>query len=109
MREFSEGLICLSGDDDGPIQEWLEKNDMEQARAQVAELKDIFGADDFYIELMDHALETQPATIASLRQLAEEFDLKVVATNATQTKSTSSPLPKCASSSRTFPMLVITH
>ena len=81
LREFSEGLICLSGDDDGPIQEWLEKNDMEQARAQFAELKDIFGADDFYIELMDHALETQPATIASLRQLAEEFDLKVVATN----------------------------
>lgn len=81
LREFSEGIICLSGDDDGPIQEWLEKNDMEQARAQVAELKDIFGAEDFYIELMDHALETQPAVIASLRQLAEEYDVKVVATN----------------------------
>ena len=81
LREFSEGIICLSGDEDGPIHEWLEKNDIEQARAQVAELKDIFGADDFYIELMDHALETQPATIASLRQLAGEFDLKVVATN----------------------------
>ena len=54
---------------------------MEQARAQVAELKDIFGAEDFYIELMDHALEHNPSTIASLRELAEEFSLKVVATN----------------------------
>ena len=81
LRTYSEGLICLSGDDEGPIQEWLEKGDMEQAREQVAELKEIFDADDFYIELMDHALETQPATIASLRKLAGEFDLKVVATN----------------------------
>lgn len=81
LRKFSEGIICLSGDDEGPIHEWLDKGDIEQARQQVAELKDIYGADDFYIELMDHALETQPATIASLRKLADEFDLKVVATN----------------------------
>lgn len=81
LRKFSEGLICLSGDDNGPIHEWLEKGDMEKAREQVAELVDIFGKEDFYIELMDHTVEEQAATIPALRGLAEEFGLKVVATN----------------------------
>ncbi|GAA5497605.1 DNA polymerase III subunit alpha [Rubritalea halochordaticola] len=81
LSKFSEGLICLSGDDNGPIHEWLEKGDMEKAREQVAELVDIFGKEDFYIELMDHAVEEQSETIPALRGLAEEFGLKVVATN----------------------------
>jgi len=81
LKKFSEGLICLSGCDNGPIHEWLDCGDMEKAREEVAFLKQTFGADDFYIELMDHDMEKQTERIAQLRQLAKEFDLKVVATN----------------------------
>lgn len=81
LQKFSEGIICLSGCDRGPIHEWLNKGDLDQARATVAELIDIFGQDDFYIELMDHSLESQASTIPQLCQLAAEFNLKVVATN----------------------------
>ncbi len=81
LAKYSEGVICLSGDEDGPIQEWLEIGDMDKAREEVKLLKEIYGAEDFYIELMDHNLEHQTKNIPILCGLAEEFDLKVVATN----------------------------
>jgi len=81
LKKYAEGIICLSGCQNGPIHEWLEQGDMESARGEVALLKDIFGAEDFYIELMDHDLESQSEQIPILRGFAEEFGLKVVATN----------------------------
>ncbi len=81
LRRFSEGVICLSGCSNGPIHEWLEIGDLDKAREEVALLKDIYGGEDFYIELMDHSLESQDETIPILRGFAEEFGLKVVATN----------------------------
>ena len=81
MREFSEGVICLSGCSEGPIHEWLDVGDMEKARAEIESLIDIYGKEDFYIELIDHELESQSKNIPILREFAKEFDLKVVATN----------------------------
>lgn len=81
LKKYANGIICLTGCDKGPIHEWLEKGDLEKAREEVATLKDIYGADDLYIELMDHELERQSKNIPILRRLAEETGLKVVATN----------------------------
>jgi len=81
MREFAEGVICLSGCGEGPIHEWLDVGDIDSARAEVQTLIDIYGKEDFYIELMDHELESQSKNIPHLRGFADEFNLKVVATN----------------------------
>ena len=81
IREFAEGIICLSGCSQGPIHEWLDVGDMDNARAEVETLINIFGKEDLYIELMDHELESQSRNIPHLLNFAEEFGLKVVATN----------------------------
>ncbi len=81
MREYAEGLICLSGCSQGPIHEWLDVGDIDKARAEVKALIDIYGKENFYIELMDHEVESQSKNIPHLRNFAKEFDLKVVATN----------------------------
>lgn len=81
LRKYAEGLICLSGCSDGPIHEWLEIGDLSKARNEVLVLKEIFGVEDFYIELIDHELERQAKNIPILCGFASEFGLKVVATN----------------------------
>ena len=81
LAKYSEGIICLSGCSNGPIHEWLNTGDIQKAKAEVQLLKDTFGPEDFYIELIDHGLESQSNTIPILCELATEFGLKVVATN----------------------------
>ena len=81
LRKYAEGIICLSGGSESPIHEWLDKADLDKARQEVQTLKDIYGNEDFYIELMDHELEKQSKNIPILRGFADEFSLKVVATN----------------------------
>ncbi len=78
---FSEGIICLSGCAHGPIQEWLEKGDTESAFAEAKALCEIFGKEDFYIELMNHGLEEQQHTNEVLNGFANQLGVKVVATN----------------------------
>jgi len=81
LEKFSEGLICMSGDSEGPIHEWLEKNDKEEANNVVKRLKAIYGEDDFYIELMDHELEKQREFNLELIEMAKANGVKLVATN----------------------------
>ena len=81
LRQYADGLICLSGCSEGPIHEWLDKGDLDKAREEVQTLKEIFGAEDFYIELVDHELEKQSKNIPLLCGFAKEAGLKVVATN----------------------------
>ncbi len=81
MKQHAEGVLCLSGCAHGPIQEWLEKGDQEAAFAEAQALCEIYGKDDFYIELMDHGYEEQRETNAILADIAQRLGVKVVATN----------------------------
>ncbi len=81
LREFSKGIICLSGCISGPVNEWIRMDDLEKARQQMAELLDIYGKDHLYVEIHDHGLEDQRKVTPILLDLAQEFDLKPVAAN----------------------------
>ncbi|MBK1855657.1 DNA polymerase III subunit alpha [Verrucomicrobiaceae bacterium 5K15] len=81
LAKFAEGLICLSGCINGSVNEWLHKNDIESARQEIITLRDIFGADDFYLELNDQGLEIQQSINTQLKAFSEELGLKMVATN----------------------------
>ncbi len=81
LREFSKGIICLSGCISGPVNEWIRLDDLEKARAQMAELLDIYGKDHLYVEIHDHGLEDQRKVTPVLLDLAQEFGLKPVAAN----------------------------
>ena len=81
LRKYSEGLICLSGDIDSEINEFILGERPDDARASLLEFREIFGPENFYLELMDHGSANQQRCNKQLIQWGKEFDLKTVATN----------------------------
>ncbi|KRP37190.1 MAG: DNA polymerase III subunit alpha [Opitutaceae bacterium BACL24 MAG-120322-bin51] len=81
LAQYSEGLIGFSGCLAGVIPQFLLKDEYDNARDAAAQFVDIFGREFFIIEIMDHGIEEQRRIIPGLLKIAEEFDLKVVATN----------------------------
>ena len=81
LREFSEGIICLSGCISGPMNEWILQGQEDKARETLIELEEIFGKENFYVEIHDHGLEAQATVRPVLVKLAEERGLSLVAAN----------------------------
>ena len=77
----SQGLIGMSACLKGEINLAIQANDMAKARQSTAEFRDIFGADNFFLELHDHGIEAQHKCNAVLPQLAKEFGIGLVAAN----------------------------
>ena len=70
LREYSEGLIALSACLAGKIPRLLTTGDFAGAKNAAEELSEIFGKDNFYIELQNHGLEEQKRLIPLLVKLA---------------------------------------
>jgi DNA polymerase-3 subunit alpha len=81
LREYSKGIICLTGCISGPVNEWLRVGDEEKARETMAEIVDIYGKENTYVEIHNHGLEPQRDVTPGLLKLAKEFGLKPVAAN----------------------------
>lgn len=81
LREFSKGLICLSGCLNGEINELLLSDRPDEARNSLIEFRDIFGPENFYLELHDHGMEQQRRSMRQLIEWGKEFGLKTVAAN----------------------------
>ncbi|MGA0846447.1 MAG: DNA polymerase III subunit alpha, partial [Luteolibacter sp.] len=81
LREFSQGIICLTGCISGPVNEWLLAGDEAKARETLAELVEIYGHNNTYVEIHNHDLEPPRKVNPSLVQLAADFELKFVAAN----------------------------
>lgn len=81
LREHSEGLIGLSACLAGRIPSLLLRGEYDAACAAAGEMSEIFGKDNFYIELQDHGLSDQHQILPELLRLADECELPVVATN----------------------------
>ncbi|MGB8315074.1 MAG: DNA polymerase III subunit alpha, partial [Aestuariivirga sp.] len=80
LEQLSEGLICLSGGPDGPIDDALVQGQSSLARQLVERLKGLFG-DRFYIELQRHGTEAERGSEPGLIELAYELGVPLVATN----------------------------
>ena len=81
LREHHEGLICLSACISGDLPKLLYHERYEQAKAYIREMQDIFGKDNFYVEIMDHGLRPEKLVLPRLIQIAREMDVPLVATN----------------------------
>ena len=81
IRAHHEGLICLSACLSGDLPKLLLNGQEESARNYVREMREIFGEDHFYIELMDHNLRDEKTVLPRLIRLAREMDVPLVATN----------------------------
>lgn len=81
LARHSEGLIALSGCLKGEANQWLIQGQPQKARETVATYRDIFGAENFFIELHDHGIEAQQRNNPELVKIAKEFGLGLVAAN----------------------------
>ncbi len=81
LHRYGRGLIGMTGCPSGEVQTWLKIGDYEKACAAAGELRDIFGPDNFHLELMDHGLDIETRVRADLLRLGRRLGLKPVATN----------------------------
>ncbi|MDQ0337862.1 DNA polymerase-3 subunit alpha [Caldalkalibacillus uzonensis] len=81
LREHHRGLICLSGCLGGELAQALLADDWQRARAIAEEHLDIFGANNYFIELQDHGIAEEKKVNPRLIRLAEELNIPLVVTN----------------------------
>ena len=81
LRQYSEGLICLSGCLAGHVQRMLLNSDYEGAKKEALLLRDIFGEGNFFLEVQNHHLQEDVKVIDGLRRLSADTGIPLVATN----------------------------
>ena len=81
LAEHAEGLIGFTGCMQGRVPQLLLQEDFEGAREAIAQFVDVFGKENYFVELHNHGIPEQVRLIPDLIKLAKEFDLKVIASN----------------------------
>jgi DNA polymerase-3 subunit alpha len=81
LAKYSEGLVAFSGCLAALVPQRLMQGRFDDARRTTGRFVDIFGRDNFLIELQDHGLAPQRQIAPDLLKLAREFNLKIVCTN----------------------------
>ena len=81
LQEYHEGIIALSACLAGEVQRNLLRGMYEEAKASAYRYQDIFGKDNFFLELQDHGMQEQANVNAQLLRLSEETGIELVATN----------------------------
>jgi len=81
LQRYGKGIIATTGCPSGEIQTWLRIGNYEKARASAAEFQDIFGKENFFLELMEHGLEIEARVREGLLRLRTDLGLPVIATN----------------------------
>lgn len=84
LKEHNEGIVCLSACMQGEIpRRILDRESKVQIDEAVHKYIDIFGKEDFYIEVQGNGIEGQRELNQKLAELAKEHGLKLAATNDT--------------------------
>lgn len=81
LRKYSKGLICTSACLAGEVPSSILNNNYEKAKEIAMEHIDIFGKEDYYIELQHNGLQEQVKANQGLIRLANELGVKIIATN----------------------------
>ena len=81
LREFHEGIIALSGCMGGKLSRAILGGDMEKAEALILEHQDVFGKENYFLEVQSHPhIERDKELRDILVTLGKKFDIPVVAT-----------------------------
>ena len=81
LQAHAEGLVCLTGDENGPLACVLRKGGIEDARRLLVQLVSVFSRDNVYVELQRHADRHQESRNQVAVDLAHEVHLPLLATN----------------------------
>ena len=81
LHEHAEGLICLSGCLAGEIPQALIHGDYARAKKKALELRELFGPENFYLEIQDHGIPEEKQAAKELIRLSEETRIPLALTN----------------------------
>jgi error-prone DNA polymerase len=81
LAEFSHGLVCLTGDEQGPLAAALAHGGIEHARLAVEQLIHTFGRENVYVELQRHFHRNEEARNQAAVEIARSLGLPLLATN----------------------------
>lgn len=81
LEKYSEGIIALSACLAGEVSTNLRKGLYESAKKSALRLQEVFGKDNFYLELQDHGMAEQRNVNQNLLRMSEETGIELVVTN----------------------------
>lgn len=81
LREFHEGIIATSACLAGEVQRYLSRGMYEEAKRVALYYQDIFGKDNFFLELQDHGIAEQHYVNPQLLRMSEETGIELICTN----------------------------
>ena len=81
LAKYSKGIIATTGCPGGEIQTRLRMGAYEEAVAAAARMRDIFGAQNYFLEVMDHSIDIEKRVLSDLLKLGKELNLPLLATN----------------------------
>ncbi len=81
LREFHEGIICTSACLQGEVAFYLRKGFYDKAKEAALSYVDIFGRDNFFLELQDHDIAEDQTVNAGLLRLSKDIDIPLICTN----------------------------
>ena len=81
LEQYHEGLIALSACLAGEIPSLLSKDKYEEAKEAALKYQDLFGKDNFYLELQDHGMSEQTQVNNGIMRMSRETGIPMVATN----------------------------
>ncbi|MGJ3509779.1 DNA polymerase III subunit alpha [Enemella sp. A6] len=81
LNEYGKGLLGTTGCPSGEVQTYLRQGMYKEALASAGEFRDIFGPDNYFVELMDHGLDIETRVRQDLLKIAKELNVPLVATN----------------------------
>ena len=81
LSQYARGIIATTGCPGGEIQTRLRMGAYKEAKAAASELRDIFGKENFFMEIMDHNIDVENRVKADLLKLGKELGLPLLATN----------------------------
>ena len=81
LEKYHEGIICLSACLAGEVARALAREQYEEAKAIAIKYRDLFGADNYFLEMQDHGISLQKDVNQGLMRLSRETGIPLVATN----------------------------
>ena len=81
LAKHTDGLIGFSGCLAGELNQFLMKDKYEEAKKTAGYFQEIFGKENFFLEIQDHGLEPDKGVCEQLFRLEKELDIPLIATN----------------------------
>ena len=81
LKEMPEGLIASSACLHGEIAAYIVRGNMNEARKVARAYQEIFGEDNFYLEIMENGIPEQEIANQGLIEICKELSIPLIATN----------------------------